>query len=281
MADITCMGFNVMAYGTHGAEPPEARYPYVIATILNEMPDLIGIQEASQKKEGGCPIDWVTKLKTDLEAQGYAGRAVCEEKDFAFSLQTTVNGLMIFYKKDRFELKESGALPYPHDAGRYLQWAALYDKKYQRNICFTNTHFSCAPKVAGAFCTEAAEPFRTVEAVRLLNFWLENCDENTALFATGDYNSEPVSLTQRILRSKQFKPSYLVSESPDDRGTVNVTSDSHAIHPHMIDFCFINEQVQSVEIYYAVVRRFETEADGAFAGFASDHRAVMTYCNYI
>ena len=65
MADITCMGFNVMAYGTYGAEPPEARYPYVLTTIKDEMPDLIGIQEASQKKPNGCPIDWVTLLEKD------------------------------------------------------------------------------------------------------------------------------------------------------------------------------------------------------------------------
>ncbi len=280
MSDITCMGFNVLAYGAHGAEPPETRYHYVMTTIKDEMPDLIGIQEASQRKENGCPIDWVTLLERDLGALGYEGLPVCREEGFVLQLQNTACGLMIFYKRDRLELKDHGGVPYPNDAGRYFQWVKLYDRAYDKNILFTNTHFSCAPKVAGVICREADESYRTVQATVLLDFWCRNCDESTALFATGDYNSEPFSLTQRILKSRDFRPSYLISRTPDDRGTVNVRAGYNHLIPHMIDFCFVNPAAQTVENYYSVIRRFETEADGIYAGYASDHRAIMTYCNY-
>jgi len=281
MAQISCMGFNVMAYGTYGAEPPEARYPYVLTTIKDEMPDLIGIQEASQKKPGGCPIDWVTMLETDLGALGYKGVVLCREEAFVHPLQNTACGLIIFYKEERFDLRESGAHHFTHDPGRYFQWAKLFDRKYEKNILFTNTHFGTAPRVNGANNFIAGEAFRTVEAVYLANFWDANCDESTALFGTGDYNSEPRTTPQNILSGGRFAPSYRISLTPDDRGTVNVRAGHNALYPHLIDFCYVNPAAQQVLNYYPIVRRFETEADGIFAGYASDHRALMTYCDYL
>ncbi|MBQ6946839.1 MAG: hypothetical protein IJN42_02230 [Clostridia bacterium] len=286
MAQVSCMGFNVLAYGTNGAETPEERYPYVMTTIKDEMPDLIGIQEACEK---GCSssnnpqntLDWVIRLSEDLGALGYGYSALKDQKGFVHPKQNIGSGLMIFFKKDRFELKESDAFSFPHDPYRYFQWAKLYDKEYDQNILFTNTHFSIPPKVAGAVSVPVGEAYRTAEAGMLLDFWYKNCDENTALFATGDYNSEPITVAQGILRSKQFKPSYLISKVPDDRGTVNVRVGHNNLIPHLIDFCFVNSEVQTVENYYPIVRRFETQNDGLFAGYASDHRAIMTYCNYI
>jgi len=283
MADITCMGFNVLAYGTNGAETPEERYPYVMTTIKDEMPDLIGIQEACQL---GCTqnpqntMDWVVRLGEDLGKLGYDYSALKDQKGFVHPKQNIGSGLMIFYKRDRFELKDSDAHSFVHDPYRYFHWAKLYDKKFGKDILFTNTHFSIPPKVCGTVNVPVGEAYRTIEAAILVEFWQNNCDENTALFATGDYNSEPHTMAQTILRSQVFKPSYLVSKVPDDRGTVNVRVGHNNILPPMIDFCYVNPEAQTVENYYPIVRRFETKNEGLFAGFASDHRAIMTYCNY-
>ncbi len=284
MSDISCMGFNVLAYGTNGAETPEERYPYVMATIKDEMPDLIGIQEACQlgcTKNPQCTMDWVVRLGEDLGKLGYDYSALKDQKGFIHPKQNIGSGLMIFYKRDRFELRDSDAQSYAHDPYRYFQWARLYDKQYDKDILFTNTHFSIPPKVCDVVNVPVGEAYRTIEAAILLQFWHDHCDENTALFATGDYNSEPITVAQTLLRSREFKPSYLVSKVPDDRGSVNVRVGHNNVIPHLIDFCFVNTGAQTVENYYAIVRRFETKNDGLFAGFASDHRAIMTYCNYL
>lgn len=283
MNQVSCMGFNVLAYGTAGAETPEVRYNYVMTTIKDEMPDLIGIQEACQlgcTKNPQCTFDWVEHLAEDLGAVGYGYSALKDQQGFLHPKQNIGSGLMIFYKKDRFEVKESDAYSFPHDPYRYFHWAKLWDKEYEKNILFTNTHFSIPPKVADTVNVPVGEAYRTVEAAILLDFWYRNCDENTALFATGDYNSEPITLAQSILRSKQFKPSYLISATPDDRGTVNVRVEHNNLIPHLIDFCYVNPAAQTVLNYYPIVRRFATEDDGLFAGYASDHRAIMTYCDY-
>ena len=147
MADITCMGFNVLAYGTNGAESPEERYPYVITTIKDEMPDLIGIQEACEKgcSSSGNPqntLDWVIELGRDLGELGYDYSALKDQKGFVHPKQNIGSGLMIFYKRDRFEVTDSGAFSYPYDPYRYFHWAKLHDNKHDRDVLFTNTHFS-------------------------------------------------------------------------------------------------------------------------------------------
>ncbi len=282
---ISCMGFNVLSYGTNGAETPTERYPYVMATITDEMPDLIGIQEACEKNSSSSKnpentLDWVIELSQDLGNLGYDYLAIKDQKEFKLPKQNIAAGLLIFYKKDRFKLIDDGAVNYTPDPKRYFQWAKLYDTKFDRNILFTNTHFSTAPKVCGAANALVGEAYRTVAAAELVEFWKNNCDENTALFATGDYNSEPITIAQQILRSQAFKPSYLISKIPNDQGTVNVRAGHNPLVPHLIDFCFVNQDAQTVENYYPIVRRFETNNDGLFAGYASDHRAIMTFCNY-
>ncbi len=282
---ITCMGFNVLAYGTTGTEIPEERYPYVMTTITDEMPDLIGIQEACEKNSSssGDPensLDWSIELARDLGNIGYDYVAIKDQKEFMLPKQNITAGLMIFYKKERFKLIDSGAVNYIHDPKRYFQWTKLYDTKFDKNILFTNTHFPTPPKVCGTINVPVGEAYRTVAAAQLVEFWKNNCDENTALFATGDYNSEPGTIAQQILRSQVFKPSYLVSKIPNDQGTVNIRAGHTPLIPHIIDFCYVNTEAQAVENYYPIVRRFETQNNGLLAGYASDHRAIMTYCNY-
>ena len=122
----------------------------------------------------------------------------------------------------------------------------------------------------------AGDAYCTVEAVRLLGFWHEHCDEQTALFATGDYNSEPTTPAQTLLRSNRFQPSYLLVEIGDERNTVNWRNDSH-----IIDYCYVNPTAQKVREYHPILRRFETTGEGARVGYASDHRAIMTWCDYV
>ena len=284
MADVSCMGFNVLACSARnsGWELPPQRFPNVMRTIESEMPDLIGVQEACSLfckdaiHKDYCGFDWREQMICAMANLGYGYVALQEQQDFKLHAQHVTCGLMIFFKKDRFELKEDGCACFEHDPHRYFQWARLADTAYGRDILFTNTHFSTDPHVAGQNWHETAgSGYRTVEAVKLLNFWHENCGENTVLFATGDYNSVPYSTEQVLLRSKQFKPSYMVAQEADERGTMHCKKAAF-----MLDYCFINPAAQTVTKYYPITTRFENPTGCTFGGYPSDHRAIMTLCNY-
>ena len=278
MSDLSCMSFNILAYDTHncGYEPAADRFPYVVKTIDKYAPDLIGVQEASALGSSkAADFDWPGEMVKAMAQRGYAASVIQEQEGFERDMQNIACGLIIFYKKDRFTLTESGAQVYPHDPVRYFQWAKFTDNKFDRNIVFTNTHFSIHQKVADKFNWEAGLAACAVEAVKLCNFWYKNCDENTALFATGDYNSDPTTLAQKLLSSYRFKPSRVVAKIFDESNSVNFAHGSHTI-----DFCYVNPDATTVDEYLVAKDHFESDADWKLAGYASDHRAVMTYVSY-
>ena len=283
MANISCMGFNILSCDTHdsGFEKPADRFHHVVRTIREQAPDLLGVQEAcnlccSEPETKRCfGFDWCEPMIKAMDELGYDYSILRDQEGFKLKRQTIACGLIIFFKKDRFELKDSGCAPYSPDQGRYYQWVKLLDKEYERSILFTNTHFSINPWLIDAHNWILGNANRTVAAGELLRFWYKNCDENTALFATGDYNCDPRSDAQGILRSRHFKPSNIVAEIPDEHGTCNGAKEACTI-----DFCYVNPKAQTVKEYKVIKDHYESEAECRWAGYASDHRALMTYCDY-
>lgn len=278
MSQISCMSFNILAWDTNrrGFDKNYVRFPLVVETIRDEDPDLIGIQEAQQYK---CflssDFEWCQKLIDAMDELGYAHCAIKDDKGFIHGRQNICCGLIIFYKKDRFTLKDRGAFFYPHSNYRYFQWVKLYDNKFERQVLFTNTHLSIDPKVGDSKLPALGNAHRTTEAGYLLDFWRKNCSDGCALFATGDYNSYHTSTPHEILKALHFKPSAEVAEIPDVNGTMN-----GMIWPYALDYCYINTKAQNVLQYKVVIRRFETGTDAKLWGFPSDHRPIMTYCDY-
>ena len=280
MSDISCMGYNVLSYDTHfvGFEPAAVRFGYVLKTIDDNDPDLVGVQEACEEgssKSGSADFEWCGELIKAMAERGYGHSALREQADFTLPKQTIACGLIIFFKKDRFEMTDSGCKGYLHDPSRWFQWVKLTDKKFDRPILFTNTHFSINPMLVDKHSGVAGDAYRTVEATKLINFWNKECPPDTALFATGDYNSVPTSPAQTLLRSKQFKPSVVVAKEYDEFGTTLGGRMGHSI-----DFCYVNPEAQEVDAYRVLRDRYPSDADSRVAGYASDHRAIMTYTSY-
>lgn len=289
MSQISCMSFNILACDTHssGWELPPQRHSYIMQTIAREDPDLLGIQEACDascyakpehmEKRGCADWNWCNTMLESVCKLGYKAVALRDQQGFEREKMNIGCGLIIFYKQDRFEVLEDGCESFAHDPVRYFQWVKLLDKKYDRRILFTNTHFSINRKVCDAKSGVAGEAFRTVQSVNLLNFWYKNCQADTALFATGDYNSLPTSTCQTLLRSNVFKPSQIVAETSDERGTMHLRKAAHTI-----DYCYVNTNAQNVTEYKVCADWFGTAPSERFprAGYASDHRAIMTYCDY-
>lgn len=279
MSDISCMSFNILDWDTHhdGYEPAEKRFDYVLKIIEKYDPDLLGVQEAAEIGSFSESIfDWCGKLTAALEERGWAASLLRDQEGFRLEKMNIGCGLIIFYKKDRFTLTDSGCHGYEMDINRYYQWVKLIDEKYKKPVLFTNTHFSIDQKVVDTISNSAGNAYRTVEAMRLLNFWNKNCPPDTALFATGDYNSTPASGAQTLLRSKQFKPSNLVALSWDDCGSMHTSRQFYTL-----DYCYVNPSAQQIDEYRVIKDIFPADrTEYALAGYPSDHRPLLTRATY-
>ena len=192
-----CMSFNILGCDDAGKElyaPSEIRCEY-IANYLSEIKsDIVGIQEAGTHHR---LYDWMTDLSSRISESGfYSVAKMDEEAEFKKTTTTFQDkkvplsaGLMILYRKDRFEIIERGAHKYSSDEKqeRYFQWVHLRDSETARDVFVTNTHWSVNWDKDGKVSPEAGAIHRTKQANELREFW-EKKVGNNILFATGDYN---------------------------------------------------------------------------------------------
>lgn len=265
-----CMSFNALQYDTKNAgyAKPSVRSNWIVDTIKKYDPDLLGMQEVTKAVEKTENFDMYGKLIGEL-GQTYDYRSLIQEKGAAVSELTIGSGLVLFYKKARFELKDSGCKPYTNDKGRHFQWVKLYDTQEKITILMTNTHFSINPSSD----TAAGELLRNAQGSELLSFWNKNCTENMALYATGDYNHRKSEPAYTTLNSGHFV------SSRDCCLIKNADS--------LLDYVYINNDVQDCYEYHRCNETYETgkgvvinggdSRDHAYC--PSDHYAIIVYCS--
>ncbi len=271
--NTTCMSFNVLQWDTHysGYATPDVRAPWIVDTINIYDPDLLGTQEVTKVTAQTNNFDMYEYLVEKLSPK-YDYRSLIDETGKAGSKVAVTNltigsGLVIFWKKDRFELKDSGAMVYSNDPGRHFQWVKLYDKQEDITIVMTNTHMSINPGTDSA----AGDNLRLGQANELYNFWERNCEEGMALYGTGDYNHNTSAPAFQSLNKGRFVSSRDVS------GKSNANSS--------IDFVYINGDVQACFQYIRCNETYEPEGvpkgdvDKRNLQYCpSDHYAVVARC---
>jgi len=277
----SCMTFNVLEQNSGGTQyqHPKVRAPWILETIKKYNPDLLGCQEVTKGTGTAENYDMYTFLTTNLAKEGYAVSGLMDSKGKAGSKVAIDNyhigsGLLIFWKKDRFELKDSGAMVYSNDVNRHYQWVKLYDKQEDISILMTNTHMSIPPKVGDTYDIAKGHALRATQGQEIFNFWNKNCGEDMALYATGDYNHK--TDTQAFANETQGK---FVS-SRDYSQSSNAAS--------TIDHVFINGDLQDCFEYHRCNETFEpkgvavkdpTGNNRNIDYCASDHYAVIAYCS--
>ena len=278
MADWTtsCMTFNVLKDRNPGTEyaDPEVRAPWILDTIVRYDPDLLGLQEVTKVSSTGHDmytylIDGLSKKGYDvigmMDAAGKAGSKV------AVNDYTIASGLLILWKKDRFELKDYGAMVYSNDSGRHYQWAKLYDKQEDITILMTNTHMSINPKTNDAdYNTKAGAATRAQQASELYMFWTKNCTGDMALYATGDYNHG--TSTQAF--SNMTQGQYVSTREISQKSNANSGIDHVLINGDIQD-CY--EYHRCDETYKGGVAKVEETREQQYC--PSDHQAVIAYCS--
>lgn len=239
----TCMSFNILGCDDAGKDlyaPSEIRCE-CIARYLSEMKtDIVGIQEAGSHHR---LYNWMENLSRRIDENGVYGVAkIDDDEEFMATTQTFEDkkvplsvGLIILYKKDKFDLIERGAHRYSTDElqERYFQWVHLRDKENDLDIFVTNTHWSINWDKNGKVSPEWGAIYRTKQANELRSFWEEKVGNNI-LFATGDYNC------------RQDSDWALLAENGIYKQAVNVGDKDWNLGDH-IDHIYINPDATSVE----------------------------------
>ena len=239
----TCMSFNILGVDHAGNElylPSEIRAEYIAKYLHSIKTDIVGIQEAGAHHR---LYDWMTNFSSMISDFNFYDVVKIGDEEAFVKTTTTFSdkkvplsaGLMILYRKDKFELIERGAHRYSstEKQERYFQWVHLKDKSNGKDIFVTNTHWSINWDENGKVSKEAGAIHRTKQSNELREFW-NNKVGNNVLFATGDYNcfqnSEWIHLAENDI--------YKQVETATDK--------DWALGDH-IDNIFINPQVSTVE----------------------------------
>lgn len=271
---ISVLSFNILAGVGPGRNysAPALREKWIVQIVADLNPDLIGFQETNI--EG---INWEEKLREDLCDKGvYEYRALRQEADFRLPKMSVGSGLIIYWKKDRFTLIDSGCHEYTPFSRqiRYFQWVKLHDKKYDKTIVMTNTHLSIdedATPREQPFTHEDGITVRNKEAGELFGFWKENVTGDTVLFGTGDYNgTEKESGHATLQQDGLFLPSYRIAAKDD--------------HNSCIDFCYTSPASFAVDekrtLHYTFRDQIAVQDLDDTYYCASDHDPVMTWGHY-
>ncbi len=271
----SCMSFNAMIDRNPGTSfaDPQVRAPWILDTIVKNNPDLLGMQEVSKTSSTGW--DMHTYLVTELGKKGYDVSCLYDSVDKAQSKVTVDhNGshLLIFWKKDRFELKDYGAMCYSNAPNAHYQWVKLFDKKENIEILMTNTHLPPTFISNGVPQWDESDKLRSVQAKELFNFWKKNCRNDMALYATGDYNADPTTNALLSLAAAQFISSNEIS--------LNTNASS------FYDHVYVNGDIQDCFKYQRCNETYEPKGEAKpdpdkrnERYCPSDHYAIIVYCS--
>ncbi len=246
---IKVMSFNVYV-GTKGANSegimtggPAQRQQYVITTIRNQMPDVLGVQEASNI--------WISFLSKGLKANGY--KYVGTGREPHLTGQSANEGCQIFYNADKYDVIETNTYwlsdtpdvfsKYSESEYTRIVTYAIFERKSDGfRFMHVNTHLDFAK----AQNKQIAKMFDLINAV----------DFDGLTVFTGDFNMTSSSTGYDMMYEEGCYNSYDLAQ---------ISTEGSA--SGFIDFCFVRPDNEIVSEH-----AFVKETFGGL--FPSDHRAV-------
>lgn len=253
-SNISVMSLNVLDYNTtsNSYDTPLARSRAIISMILEKEPDVIGVQEACQGCADNGYFNWVSALERNL-SDIYDCRVLTDEN----AVSTTItHGLLILYKKDRFELQKSGAAAYSADTDRYYQWIQLSDNQAGSTpVYFYNTHLTVNSGSAA------------VEKQR-------NClaQLRTAMNSTGGFSAPSFVLGD--FNGKYSVENALVNFTEGTQLIDAATVAGDSLASNSLDHIFYNSS-------YTAIDRFERIMSNMFTPALSDHNAIILHAHSV
>ena len=230
------------------------------ALVSDHLPDIIGVQEATNK--------WVQRLK---QLDGYAFVGVSRNGESSTSGEWSA----ILFREDRFTLRDSGTFwltPTPDKVSttsgancrRICTWAELVDKQTGKTLIMANTHLD-----------HANDAVRTEQAIYLfihLKVKLGDRYAQCPVYLTGDFNCVKGSAPYKhIVKEMGFTDSH--SAAKKDLSTVKGSYHGYSNLDREIDFCFF-KGADRVLTYEIISKDYAGEGEST-PGFVSDHYGVM------
>jgi len=240
--EITVLSFNIYT----GTSDLDQRINGVVQTILNEMPDSFGLQEAHDI--------WRGRLKKELKDQ----YAIACDVGRVFGVN---EGTPIFYLKDKYKLVDQGVFwlsdrPCIPSKGwdasswpRITGWAVLQDKETGFTYVHFNTHFDNAGATA------------RINSARLTADRINEMNLPTVL--TGDLNCAPGSTPAQYLEAGGLRDLRGEAPGADTGGTFHAYAGRNSI----LDYVYANHYLREAK-EFKVIR---DEYDGMYP---SDHFAI-------
>lgn len=243
---------KAMSFNLKVASVTAQRQESVRQTIMNYMPDTLGVQEASPT--------WMTYLKNNI---GDIYDCVGLGRDGGSNGEHSA----IFYRKDRFDLIETGtkwmsATPDvvskfdESSLNRVFTYAILLEKRTDTKIMVINTHLEHTSAEA-----------RNLQIKVLMNFLKDYTDYPMVL--TGDFNANSQSEVYSIITDMLADSSRIAQKAE-----THYTFHNYGSSSTYIDFVFVSQKNIAVSHYRVI-----TEAYNGM--LPSDHYALITEYNVL
>lgn len=245
---------KVMSFNVRNGEYGDGRMELLLSTIMDESPDLVGLQEVGDS--------WKPFFRENIDSTGYA-KLGQGRYQLGHSEESS-----ILYKKDKFDLIESDTVwltdtpeieskwrdpADPNDGfPRIMTYAVLKRKSDGTVFVFANTHLETDP------------PAQDHQAYWLTQILLEKFSNEYPIILTGDFNCSEGSGAYNTIVDFGFEPTNRYGENTC---TFNGYSRKGTEGP-VIDFCFVNE--------YIPVRSYKVMPATTNDQFVSDHNAVVS-----
>lgn len=250
--DITVMSYNVYIKGT-GEKSPENRTPLVAENIKKYSPDSFGLQEADE--------GWMERLPAIMTDYDYVGIGRNSNRGGG-------EASPIFYKKDKFELLDSGTFwlsKTPEKASR--GWDAMFKRVCTYAILkdkttgFTYAHFNAHFDHLGVIAR--------LESVAVVAAKIAEIAPGLPVVFSGDLNDyENGDMYNRVLESGLKDTKTLASSVSG--GNVTYHGYSELVEKEApIDFIFTNSLSTQVHSYAVVSEKIN-------GIYASDHHPVVS-----
>lgn len=234
------------------------RKEFLTSQIQFYEPDIFGIQEARPNQV----IDISTRLSQYNQVGiGREGKGIGESSN-------------IFYKKDRFLLKESNtfwlsetpdiiSIGWDAAYNRVCTYALLKDKKTRKHLWVFNTHLDHKGEVA-----------KTKGIELILSKIAELNTQNYPVIFMGDFNSEPTSERIIALKKKMNDTRDISKEKPfGSSGTFNGFIHNEPVLL-LIDYIFVSKNNK------LKVDKFAVLSDSKDLKYPSDHLPVYVKLSY-
>ena len=249
---ITVMSYNVYIKGS-GEKSPENRTPLVAQMIKKYSPDSFGLQEADE--------GWLERLPALMEEYDYVGIGRNSNKGGG-------EASPVFYKKDKYELLDSGTFwlsksPEKASKGwdamfkRICTYAILKDKETGFTYAHFNAHFDHIGVIA------------RLESVAVIADKIAEIAPDIPVVFSGDLNDyEGADMYARVLESGLKDTKYLAKTTSG--GNVTYHGYSELVEKEApIDFIFVNAFAADVSSYAVGSEKIE-------GIYASDHHPVIS-----